>query len=129
MSDKPIGATYQFYTDTMRRSVIPDERTFYQYADSEELAVRNLVSDGILEERFDGALAELICRLCEIDYTTEQAMQGATEGQLVSESIGSYSYTRNTKAQESAIQANARSRVRQKYDMIRLYCHMHTGVI
>jgi hypothetical protein len=67
--------------------------------------------------------------MIESDYQAAQtaAGKGDAGGVMASENIGSYSYSRSTKAAEIAVEKNAKSADESRYKWLSLYCHVLTG--
>jgi hypothetical protein len=124
------NVNYNFYKNTLGRSVIPDEATFNFYADDNKMFVKQLVNDGIVTEREENGLDIAVCRMIEIDYLTAQEASGATEsgGSVASESINGYSYSYDRTAQQESAKLNAKSAATKKVDIIKLYNNWHAGV-
>lgn len=125
------NVNYNFYKNTLGRSVIPDEATFNFYADDDKMVMKKLLLDGVVSEREENGVDIAVCRMIEIDYLTEQEASGAaTEsgGSVVSESINGYSYSYDKTAQQEAVKRNAKSAAEKKINIIKLYNNYHAGV-
>lgn len=125
------NVTYDFYTDTLGRSVVPTEADFDRYADDNRLFMKGLVNDGIVAEREKKGLDTAVCRMIEIDYMTELEASGETAdngGSVASESINGYSYSYDKTAQQEAVKRNAKSAAQKKIDIIKLYNDYRAGV-
>lgn len=126
------NVSYDFYTETLGRSVVPDEDTFNFYADDNKMFVKQLVRDGIVREREENGIAIAVCRMIEIDYQTAQEASGAAAengGSVASESINGYSYSYDRTAQQEAVKLNAKSVAAKKTDIIKLYNDWNAGVL
>lgn len=126
------NVTYTHYTDTLGRSIVPDEATFNANKLEVVLWVKSLYNDGLLIEREPGGIDDACCMMIEESYTAAQTEAGAgstgdTGGLIASESIGGYSYTKSTKAAEIAIEKNAKSADAKKYKWLSLYCDIMNG--
>lgn len=124
------NVNYNFYKDTLGRSVIPDEATFNFYADDDKMFMKKLLLDGVVSEREENGVDIAVCRMIEIDYQAEQEASGASEsgGALASESINGYSYSYDRTAQQESAKLNAKSTATKKVDIIKLYNNWHAGV-
>ncbi|MBP5359389.1 MAG: hypothetical protein J6Y69_09460 [Treponema sp.] len=126
------NVSYDFYTETLGRSVVPDEDTFNFYADDNKMFVKQLVRDGIVREREENGIDIAVCRMIEIDYQTAQEASGAAAengGSVASESINGYSYSYDRTAQQEAVKLNAKSVAAKKTDIIKLYNDWNAGVL
>ena len=124
------NVNYNFYKDTLGRSVIPDEATFNFYADDDKMFMKKLLLDGVVSEREENGVDIAVCRMIEIDYQAVQEASGASEsgGALASESINGYSYSYDRTAQQESAKLNAKSTATKKVDIIKLYNNWHAGV-
>lgn len=123
------NVTYTHYHDDLGRSVVPDAATFNAGKLEVVLFVKSLVDDKLLIERQPGGIDDACCMMIETDYQAAQTAAGAGDagGVKSSESIGSYSYTRSTKAAEIAVEKNAKSADESRYKWLSLYCHILNG--
>ena len=124
------SVNYNFYKNTLGRSVIPDEATFNFYADDDKMFMKKLLLDGVVSEREENGVDIAVCRMIEIDYQSAQEASGASEsgGALASESINGYSYSYDRTAQQESAKLNAKSTATKKVDIIKLYNNWHAGV-
>lgn len=121
------NATYTFYSDTLGRSVVPDEDTFNRFSDDNKMFIKRLLNDGIVSEREENGIDIAVCRMIEIDYLEEQE---AKENDIIaSESINGYSYTYDNSARQKAIELNAKSTERKKIEIIKLYNDWNVGIM
>ena len=123
------NVTYSHYHNDMGRGVVPDSATFDQYKLENVLYCKSLVRDNLVKERETGGLDDACCMMIEESYSAAQAETGATGagGFYTSESIGGYSYSKNSKAAEIAIEKNAKSADEKKYKWLSLYCEITNG--
>lgn len=123
------NVTYTHYHDDLGRSVVPDAATFDAGKLEIILYVKSLVNDGLIVEREPGGIDDACCMMIETDYQAAQtaAGKGDAGGVMASENIGSYSYSRSTKAAEIAVEKNAKSADESRYKWLSLYCHVLTG--
>lgn len=123
------NVTYTHYHDDLGRSVVPDAATFDAGKLEIILYVKSLVNDGLIVEREPGGIDDACCQMIETDYQAAQtaAGKGDAGGVMASENIGSYSYSRSTKAAEIAVEKNAKSADESRYKWLSLYCHVLTG--
>ena len=121
------NVNYTYYSETLGRSAVPDPEAFNKFVLENEMYMKRLISDGLVEEREENGIDSAVCMMVEVDYLASQTANGesAPEG---SESIGSYSHSVNTKAYEKYIEQNAKSIEQQKYRWIGLFCNIHNGV-
>lgn len=125
------NVNYNFYKNTLGRSVIPDESAFSFYADDNKMFMKQLVNDGIVREREKDGIDIAVCRMIEIDYLTAQEASGAAAesgGSVASESINGYSYSYDKTAQQEAVKLNAKSAAAKKIEVIKLYNDWRAGV-
>lgn len=125
------NVTYTFYTETLGRSAVPSEADFNRYADDNKMFMKQLIADGMVKEREENGIDTAVCRMIEIDYTTEQEASGAAAengGSVASESINGYSYSYDKTAQQAAVKLNAKSAAEKKINIIKLYNDYNAGV-
>lgn len=125
------NVTYSFYTETLGRSAVSSEADFNRYADDNKMFMKQLIADGMVKEREENGIDTAVCRMIEIDYTTEQEASGAAAengGSVASESINGYSYSYDKTAQQEAVKLNAKSSAAKKINIIRLYTDYKAGV-
>ena len=124
------NVNYNFYKNTLGRSVIPDEATFNFYADDDKMFMKKLLLDGVVSEREENGVDIAVCRMIEIDYQAAQEASGVNEsgGALASESINGYSYSYDRTAQQESAKLNAKSTATKKVEIIKLYNNWHAGV-
>lgn len=125
------NVTYSFYTETLGRSAVPSEADFDRYADDNKMFMKQLIADGMVKEREENGIDTAVCRMIEIDYTTEQEASGAAAengGSVASESINGYSYSYDKTAQQEAVKLNAKSSAAKKINIIKLYNDYNAGV-
>ncbi len=125
------NVTYSFYTETLGRSAVPSEADFNRYADDNKMFMKQLIADGMVKEREENGIDTAVCRMIEIDYTTEQEASGAAAengGSVASESINGYSYSYDKTAQQEAVKLNAKSSAAKKISIIKLYNDYNAGV-
>lgn len=125
------NVTYSFYTETLGRSAVPSEADFNRYADDNKMFIKQLIADGMVKEREENGIDTAVCRMIEIDYTTEQEASGAAAengGSVASESINGYSYSYDKTAQQEAVKLNAKSSAAKKINIIKLYNDYNAGV-
>ena len=123
------NVTYTHYHNDLGRNVVPDEAAFNAGKLAVTLWVKSLYDDGLLIERQPGGIDDACCMMIETDYQAAQTEAGAGNagGVKSSESIGSYSYTRSTKAAEIAAEKNAKSADENRYKWLSLYCYVMNG--
>ncbi len=121
------NVNYTFYSETLGRSAIPSEEEFDKYVLENELYMKRLIGDNLIEEREENGIDSAVCMMVEVDYLAAQTASGssAPDG---SESIGSYSHSINTKAYEKFIDQNTKSVDDQKYKWLTLFCNVLGGV-
>lgn len=124
------NVTYTYYTGTLGRTKVPSEAVFNEYKLENELYIKRLIGDGVINEREAGGYDNACCMMIEESYTAAQTEAGAGSngGVIASESIGGYSYSKSTKAAEIAIEKNAKSADAKKYKWLSLYCDVLNGV-
>lgn len=117
---------YNFYNNTLKRSVIPGETEFEQYRLENQLFVKDLFNKGLIVEKELNGIDSAVCMMIEEDYNAAQIVSGAVCVDS-SESIGGYSHSIDTKAYDLAMEKNAKSTSEKKYKWLRLFCEMTTG--
>lgn len=117
-------ATWEYYSETLGRSVIPDEATFTRYVLYPELLIDDLYVDSLIAQKEDGGFVNAACMMAEEEYVASLAESsgGAT---LASESLGDYSYSVNTPGEEGFVDSTSK---RKCYQWLRMYCWLFTGV-
>ena len=124
------NVNYNFYSDTLGRSVIPTETDFEKYALEEKLFIKSLVDDGIITgERIENGIDTAICMMIEIDYSTQTQINGSDEngGAIASESINGYSYSVDRTLAQEESRLNAKSASAKKFKWIEDCCFLKTG--
>lgn len=121
------NVSYNFYSDTLGRSVIPDEETFRKYELENRLYMKRLVDDNLVEEKEENGIDSAVCMMIEVDYQASQIASGE-DAPDASESIGGYSYSTNNKAYEKYVEQNTKSTEEQKYKWLSLFCNVLGGV-
>ena len=104
--------TYDFYSDTLGRAVIPTEAEFNTYRLKNALFVKGLYDDGLIVERESDGIIKAVCMMIETDYQA-----GGDDTVMASESIGGYSWSGTKKSLET-----------KKYEWLKLFCHITGGV-
>nr|DAX76411.1 MAG TPA: putative head-tail connector protein [Bacteriophage sp.] len=104
--------TYDFYSHTLGRAVIPAEAEFNTYRLKNVLFVKGLYDDGLIVEREADGIVKATCMMIEIDY-----QEGGDDAVTTSESIGGYSWSGTKKSGEA-----------RKYECLKLFCHITGGV-
>lgn len=125
------NVNYTYYSETLGRSAVPTEADFNNYADDNKMFMKQLIADGMVKEREENGIDTAVCRMIEIDYTTEQEASGAAAengGSVASESINGYSYSYDKTAQQEAVKLNAKSSAAKKINIIKLYNDYNAGV-
>lgn len=125
------NVNYTYYSETLGRSAVPTEADFNNYADDNKMFMKQLIADGMVKEREENGIDTAVCRMIEIDYTTEQEASGAAAengGSVASESINGYSYSYDKTAQQEAVKLNAKSSAEKKINIIKLYNDYNAGV-
>ena len=121
------NVNYTFYSDTLGRAIVPDEKTFNRYKLENTLVMHQYIDDGLVCEKQLNGIDSAVCLWIEEDYKAEQAASGATVLES-SESIGGYSHSVNTRAYDLQIEKNAKSTAQLKYKWLKLYCYINTGL-
>lgn len=81
--------TYEFYTDTMKRSIVPDEATFETFKEQMELRFLK-IAQFITGEAVEDGKDKTVCMWIEEAFKAETS--GIADGaKLNSESLGGYS--------------------------------------
>ncbi|MGI5099037.1 hypothetical protein E4N70_02190 [Treponema vincentii] len=104
--------TYDFYSDELGRAVIPSAADFNTYRLKNVLFVKGLYDDGLIVERETDGIVKATCMMIEIDY-----QEGGNDTVTTSESIGGYSWGGTKKSLEA-----------KKYECLKLFCHITSGV-
>ena len=117
-------ATYEYYTETLGRSVIPDEATFTRFVLAPSLYVDSLYVDGLVAQKDEGGFVSAVCMMAEEAY--KASLAESTGGQkLTGESLGDYSYT---VAQDGLSTDGTSTGGKRGLDWLRLYCWLFVGV-
>lgn len=122
------NVTYTHYSEVLDRAIVPDAATFNQYKLETTLFIESLLNDGLIKERKAGGIDDACCMMIEEAYTAAQIEAGKAGGAITSESIGGYSYSKNSKAADIQTEKNAKSANEKKYKWLSLYCDILSGV-
>jgi len=128
------NVTFDFYKDELKGVKIKDADTFERYARDKKIYVKTLILDGIIGDDVDKVnIDTAVCLMAEVDYETAKE-QGKEENEeeakiVVSESIGSYSYTVDNSQMNKSIVLNYKSADSQKAKYLRLYCALRTALL
>lgn len=125
------NVTYEFYTQSLKRDVIGDEKTFEKYALLNKVYVKTLLLDGMLIEKEEGAVDRAVCMMAEIDYLTALACgkeKLSDDSPVASENIGGYSYSLDSAVKSKALELNAKSAEKEKYKYLKLYCDFDLAI-
>ena len=120
------NVTYTFYSDTLGRSDVPTEADFNKYKLENLLFIKRLLGDGLIVEREERGIDSAVCMMIEVDYKAAQIVTGEALP-ASSESIGSFSHSKNMKAYDAQIELNAKSVEQQKYRVLSLFCDIMAG--
>ena len=104
--------TYDFYSHTLGRAVIPTEAEFNTYRLKNVLFVKGLYDDGLIVERETDGIVKAVCLMIEAEYSA-----GGDDSVTASESVGGYSWSGTKKSLEA-----------KKYECLKLFCHITGGV-
>ena len=116
------------YTDTLGRNIVPDESTFNTYKLENVLYMQQLIDDGLVKEKQDKGSASAVCLWIEEDYKAAELQKGNGDSVAdASETIGSYSHSIDTKAQDVAIELNSKPTAAKKYKWLGFYCDILTA--
>lgn len=121
------NVTYTFYTTTLGRSEVPNATEFDRYKLENTQYLRNLINDGLLNERMTNGIDTAACMMIEVDYKAAQVEAGETAVDT-NESINGYSHSLDTSERAAFIAKNMKSTAEKKYYYIRLFCHVKAGV-
>ncbi|MBR1713496.1 MAG: hypothetical protein IJ717_00930 [Treponema sp.] len=123
------NVTYTFYSDTLGRAFVPDEKTFDRLALANKIYMRTLIDDGIVAgERMENGIDTAVCIMSEIDWLTKNGTDSESAN-VASESINGYSVSYDrTKDQEEA-RKNAKSVEEKKYFWISSCCLLQKAVL
>ena len=120
------NVNYEYYTNILGRSKIPNAATFNAGKLEILQFVKSLIADRLIMEREPGGIDNACCLMIESDFEAQQAAAGANNAKT-SESIGGYSYSMSAKAAEIAAEKNSKSAAEMRYKWLSLYCHVMTG--
>ena len=119
------GATWEYYSETLARSVIPDEATFARYVLAPSLWLDGLYTDGLIAQKEEEGFIAAVCMMAEEEYKASLA-EGSGGQALASESLGDYSWSASSSSDGlSAQERTARARMM----WLRLYCYVVPGVM
>lgn len=121
------NVTYEYYTDTLGRHIVPDAEAFELYKLENLQQVKALLAEGLLAEREANGIANACCMMIEEDYRAAEIAAGKT-GVTASETIGGYSHSMSTKAADLQTEKDARSTAEKKYKWLKLYCYVLGGI-
>lgn len=111
------NVTYEFYNDTLGRSVVPDEKVFNDLAFAEKAFVKSILPY-IVERDVDG-IDTAVCMMTEEAYT---AMKSGTNGRIeTSRSLDGFS--------QSFDISKVQSVENKKIDWLKRYCYLDIGVL
>lgn len=112
------NVTYTYYSETMGRSVVPDETTFNSLS-FEQKAYAKTLYPFVIEETEDDGFDKAVCMMIEEQYKAEQNKN--SDGRIkTSESLDGYSVSFDT----SKVQ-NVEDR---KMFWLRSFCNVSFGV-
>lgn len=114
---------YTYYSDTLGRSAVPTEADFEKYRLENELFIKGLVQDGLIEEREENGLDKAVCLCIEEDFRAAETMNGKTAVKA-SENINGYSYSRDMSERNKAVELNAKSTAERKFFWLKAFCNV-----
>lgn len=110
--------TYEFYTDTMKRSTVPDEASFEALKEQMELRFLK-VAQFVTGEVVENGIDKTVCMWIEEGYKAETS--GIADGaKLNSESLGGYS-----RSFDNSALLSYSDKLNQ---WLKLYCYVDIGV-
>ena len=118
------GATWEYYSETLGRSVIPDEATFTRFALAPSLWLDGLYTDGLVVQKEDDGYICAVCMMAEEDYKASLA-EGDGGQVLAGESLGDYSWSGGSSSDGLSQEERV---ARQRMKWLRLYCYVVPGV-
>lgn len=133
------NCTYEFYQNTLGRNVIPN--SFYDNVTGETvdyfsdlvmknaLFVQNLFDEGLASEKVEYGGEKAVCMMTEEDYKAEVLLTENENAPNASESIGGYSYSKDTKAYDTAIEKSVKSLEVKKLEWLNAFCTVKRGVL
>lgn len=119
------NVSYDFYSDSLGRSAVPDEASFEELALAEKLYVDGLYRDGLIAEREENGIDSAVCLMVEEEYKARNGLNASAA--FASESIGEYSYARGAALETEEAKLNAESTARRKYRWLSAYCDVKAG--
>jgi hypothetical protein len=120
------NATYTFYTETLKRSEVPDETTFNKYAFENKLYMQQLLDEETVTEKATDGASSAVCMMTEVDYKAARIQSGEDLPES-SESIAGYSHSTDVHAYDRAIDLNMKSTSAEKYKWLQIYCNVSNG--
>ena len=113
------NVTYDYYSDTLGRSVVPDTDTFDSFKLEQEAYVRTL-TDFIIEEREENGLDKAVCMIIEEAYLADKAK--TADGRVkTSVSLDGYS--------ESYDITHVQNFSERRMYWLKLFCLMSVGIV
>lgn len=117
--------TYTHYSNTLGRSVIPDEQSF------DALKLTNVqemkkVLPLVFERETDG-IDSAVCMMIEAEYKVQNGISDVAKT-ISSENVSGHSVSFDNSASNKANEKNIRSLAEMKLDAIKLFCDISVGV-
>lgn len=123
------NVTYEFYTNVLKRSIIPTQEEFDSHAMLNIAYYESLNSVYVITPHSENGIDSAICMMCEVDYQTDKALTGEeNSGRVSGVSVGSVSESYDKSYANAVIAANVKPAELQKMDYLKLFCHVYCGV-
>lgn len=118
------NVTYNFYSNDLGRSVVPDEETFNKYK-LENVQLLKSILDYVIEREENG-IDSAICLMIEKDYENELVL--SSDSSLVaSESLSGHSISFDNSVKAEELKLNNKSLEEKKMNALKLFCYLDTG--
>lgn len=117
--------TYTYYSDTLGRSVVPDEDTFNSLKLTNILEMKRLLP--YLTEKEEDGIDSAVCMMIETEYkvNNEQSTQNKI---IASENVSGHSVSFDNSLINKNVELNVKSLAEQKIQVIKLFCYVNVGV-
>lgn len=120
------NVNYYFYSEVLRRSVIPDEETFENYKLLNVQKIKSWLP--YLEEKEENGIDTAICLMIEIDFKYDESINQKTKSLVSSESVAGHSVSYDNSGISKEIELNAKSIESKKIEVVKLFCYFNLGV-
>ena len=120
------NVTYDFYSDTLGRAIIPTENDFNAFKLQNIQEMKKLLP--YLEALEINGIDSAVCLMIEVDYEADYNLKN-NSSILASESVTGHSVSFDNTIKSKEIELNAKSIEIKKMDRIKLFCRLCVGVV